>query len=260
MIPLLAGADATAVAFACVLARVAGIVGGMPLLGDGRLPKLVATSLVSTVTIAVIAARPDLLHVPPMTPSAALLAILSEALLGLAAGLSARIVLSTVQAIGELFSGIGGLSMAQMLDPMSGGHSDASGALMSLLGGMLLMAVGAPALWIASAFRSFETLPVGTLAISAERAISAALAFQTTAGMAIALAAPVIGAQIVGHLALAIAGKAAQKANLFYAIGFLVPLAVGGFALFLTLPILNVRLLELIEIAHRTFGGWLTPL
>jgi flagellar biosynthetic protein FliR len=227
------------------LSRILGLIAAAPLLGNSAVP--ISTKVSLGVMLAMIIA-PTVPALPAADPLslAGLLILVQETLVGLALGLSIRIVFAAVEMAGEISSLTMGLGFATFFDPQSHGRSSAISQFLALLMTMTFLAVNAHLVLLAALAESFVSLPISAGPVSGagfkELADWGAKIFSS--GVQISL--PIVAALLLTNVALGILTRAAPALNLF-GIGFPITLGVGMAVIALTLPFLSTPLQNLIH-------------
>ena len=223
--------------FALVLMRTAGLCASAPLLGSRPVPARVRLALALGLSLALFSAAGAPAAPLPTHLVALAGAALRETLLGLAAGLGARLALEAATTAGHLAGLSMGLGYGALVDPFHGAESTALSQLLSFgaLGAAIALGLHREAVaWLAYSLRA---LPPG--AAVDFRSLFWGVALQATVSLALAvrLAFPVLAAATLGHLVLGGAGRLAPQLNLS-SVGFSVSLLAGGLALFALAPTL----------------------
>lgn len=135
--------------------RVAGGTGSFPAFRI-LMSLALATALAPMVPVSWVDAARQLTTVPAM-----LYAMLTEVLLGLALGLVFQCFLSACSIAGTLIGMGTSLSMARMVDPVTGGQALVPQQILQMLFVLLLLLGNAHLVLIGVVARSFETLPPG---------------------------------------------------------------------------------------------------
>lgn len=239
---------------ACVLARTGGLLGTMPVFGDGRVPRMILAGVTSAIALAWICANPEA-KAGATSASSISGAIAADALMGCAAGISARLILAAFPIAGQVIGGTGGLNVAALVDSHGTGGSDVVGGLVSALSALVFVGVGGPGAAVASLWHSFEVAPPGAGIFGWQHLAGWSGLFSTTLRTAVALALPASLAQLSGHLLLAVASKAAPQSNFFHAVGFVVPLLLGLAAIGLACPWLAILASDTTGEAIRAISG-----
>lgn len=133
----------------------------------------------------------------------------NEAIVGGLMGLSASLVVAGARQAGELVSSQSGLATSALFDPETGEESTALGHLYGLIALAAFLAMDGPLMILDALLRSFETVPVGGLAMGQESAQelfsqtaeALKLALRAAAPPAVALAAAGVALGWLGRLA-----------------------------------------------------------
>jgi flagellar biosynthetic protein FliR len=185
------------------------------------------------------------------------IALLGQALAGVALGFAVFALFSAIQAAGDLIDLQVGFSLGAVLDPISGASSAPIGRFHQLLGLVILFAINGHVLVARAYVRSVEAVPSGQLDLArlAEEFVGLAGVFLTAA---VEIGLPVLAALFCTEVALGLLGKAAPQLNILV-IGFAAKTFVAIVLLGLTFVLLpgaaDSLLTRAITTAGRTFGG-----
>src|SRR5690349_14326552 len=217
-----------------VLARIASMVMLAPVFGDRGVPPMVRLMLVILLTVLVLPLVPA---APPLAlfSGAWVFAIIQQVLIGIAMGLTLRIVFEAFALAGELVSNGMGLGFAQLADPIRGGSSPVVGQFLMICASLLFLASGAHLTMLQGLAQSFEARPVSQAVLDPTTArLLVDWAGSLFAG-GLQLALPVVGALLAVNLALGVLGRSAPAINLM-AVGFPLTLVLGLLMLRWILP------------------------
>jgi len=146
--------------FVLVFARVGTLVMLMPGIGERFIFSRARLSLAFFIALMLLpVARPTLRVPPDMTGVATLL--ISELLIGLVIGLSARLVMAALQTAGTLVAQAMGLGFAMTVDPTGGTQNPSVGNFLTMLGITLILTTDLHHLAIAAIHESYRLLPPG---------------------------------------------------------------------------------------------------
>ena len=148
----------------------------------------------------------------PIDTGALLVSVVAQVLVGLALGFVVMLLLSAVQAAGNIIDVLAGFGLASIYDPMSGAASSPFGRLYELLATVLLFAVDGHIVLVRGFLRSFEAIPATSLDLGA----FAELLTDGLTGMfivAVQIALPIAAALFVADIALGLLGRAAPRIN-----------------------------------------------
>jgi flagellar biosynthesis protein FliR len=140
--------------------------------------------------------------------------VANEAVVGGLMGLSASLVIAGARQAGELVASQAGLSTSALFDPETGEESTPLGHLYGLIALAAFLAMDGPLVILDALLRSFETVPVGGLALGRESSL--ALFAQTGEALKLALraAAPPAVALATAGIALGWLGRLAPSVPL----------------------------------------------
>lgn len=175
----------------------------------GRIRVLFAFALALPVSPLVVG------EVPELTSTWALVsAVLFQVLCGAAMGFVTLLLVSAVQAAGELIDLFSMFAMASMLDPFSNTNSSIFGRIQYLIGTTLLFTSGGHLLMIQGMMSSFEALPVAAPDLGAlSKLLITDLGRMVLS--AVEIAAPVLACLFLADLALGMVSRAVPSLNVF---------------------------------------------
>ena len=179
-------------------------------------------------------------------------ALLTQIAIGLMLGFLTMLMISAVQAAGEMIDMFGGFSISSAFDPMSQSSAGVFGRFYNLLAMTLLFAINGHLLLVRGFFTSFEAVPLSGIPM-----MNLSGVFISTLGKfalaALEIAAPLLAVLVLAEIALGLLSRAAPQMNVF-ALGFslkiLLALGLAGLAI----PILPGAVTSLAETAVRTGG------
>ncbi|MDP1824542.1 MAG: flagellar biosynthetic protein FliR [Archangium sp.] len=221
--------------FVLVLTRISALMGTAPVLSSKSIPMRIKATLAFAISfLAFSAAGMPTIAVPDNFGTLAGL-VLSELAVGLAAGLSSRLVLDAAQFGGQTASGAMGLGFGHMINPNSGAESTTVGELYGALALGVALTLGIHTEAIAWIVRSLKEVPPGGTVdvITLSSAMVRQVIFAVT--LAIRVAYPLFAASLFGYAVLGLLGKASPQLSLSN-LGFGVSIMCGGGALYLVAP------------------------
>jgi flagellar biosynthesis protein FliR len=232
------------------LLRVLGLIFAEPILGNANVPVRVKVGFALLVTMLLAPLLPAMPRVDPASAAGVLIAV-QQLLIGLAMGFTLRIALTAVETAGQLAGLQMGLGFAVFFDPQSSAQTAVVGQFLGLFAILIFLAIDGHLMVLTALSQSFATLPVGAqpLDVSGFRLLIAWGGEIFRTGLIISL--PVIAALLIANVAVGIMTRAAPQLNIF-AVGFPVTLAVGFFALWLSIPFVGPSVQNLFEQAILT--------
>lgn len=216
------------------LTRILALVASAPILGNPSVPVRVKLGLAIMITLVVAPTLGPMPSIEPNSP-AGLLVLAQQIVIGVAMGLTMRIVFVAVEAAGELIGLQMGLGFAVFFNPQTKGFTPVIGQFLGLLTALTFLALNGHLQVISLLSESFRTLPISgdVLAASGFKVVVDWGSKIFAAGVLLAL--PPMAALLITNLALGILARAAPQLNIF-AIGFPVTLVVGMLTLAFVLP------------------------
>jgi len=244
--------DAWLAVLAYPLARILGLVSMAPIFGNDGMPRRIRLMTGLAIAIGLAPALPTAPSVP-LGSWDGLLIIGQQTLIGLAMGLSMRIVLAALEVMGELVSLQMGLSFATFFDPTAGGQTAVVSQFLTLTSSLIFLALNGHLLLVDALARSFEWLPITATPVHSEGWLLLARSGSVIFGSGVLMALPIVTALLITNIALGILTKAAPQLNLF-AIGFPITLTVGLGMLIMTLERMAPLLQRLYDMGFETMA------
>lgn len=213
--------------------RILALVGTAPLLSESSIPTRAKVGFSALVAMAI---APTLPPAPEISPAsyAGLWIAAQQVLVGIALGLTMRIVFAAVQTAGEFIGLQMGLSFASFFDPATGANTAVLARLMNMIAMLLFLALNGHLLMIGGLVRTFEVLP----ATAGYNVDGLGVLFEWSSQVMVSgmlLALPLIIVLLTISLALGILNRTAQQLSVF-AVGFPISLIVGLILLTIVLP------------------------
>lgn len=219
-----------AYSFMLIFARLAALVSLMPGIGERTIPVRVRLLLALAMTFVMFPVVSGLYGDLPRDIPPILLMLFGEILIGLAIGLSVRLIISALTTAGTIISFQTGLAFAQNVDPSVGTQTAIFASLFSVLGVVLIFALDLHHIAIAGIYDSFilfepgKLAPVGDFASIVTGLVSRAFV------VAIQLSAPFIVFGLMFYLGLGVLSRLMPQVQIFFVA---MPINIGlGFVLF----------------------------
>lgn len=218
-----------------VLARIASMLMLAPVFGERGVPQTVRLMIVLPLTVLVVplVPQPD----APLTLFSApwVSAMAQQVLIGIAMGLTLRLVFEAFALAGELIANSMGLGFAQLADPIRGVSTPIVGQFLIIVASLLFVASGAHLILIEGLVDSFRHGPVAQTVLNLDALrLMLSWAGSLFAG-GVQLALPVLAAMLAVNLAIGVLGRSAPTINLM-AVGFPLTLVLGLLMLQWILP------------------------
>jgi len=185
-------------------------------------------------------------------------AILGELAIGLLYGLCLALLNEMLLFAGQIAGVQFSFSLVNLMDPSSSIETPLLGNLFQLMGTLVLITAGLDRILLASLFRSFRAVPLGTYAL----APTAGLALVRAAGgifvAAVELAAPVLAATMLVEIAIALMGKLSPQLpvmSLTVPMKTLIGFVVLAGSLALWPRFIEARFSSLLDLAQQLIAG-----
>lgn len=178
---------------------------------------------------------------------------MQEVAIGLAIGFSARLAFAAFDLAGEVIGLQMGLSFAGFFDP-EGGQGTAVGSFMNTTATLTFVAMNGPLLLVAATLRSFDSLPMGRIALDfAGRFNPIALGAEIFA-LGLLIAVPFLAMIMFINLLLGVMSRVAPQLSLF-SIGFPITVSMGLVLLFVGLPWIERPMAQALMQLFNMFGS-----
>ncbi|PZU87252.1 MAG: flagellar type III secretion system protein FliR [Chelatococcus sp.] len=201
--------------FVLVFARVGTLVMLMPGIGERFIISRARLSLAFFIALLLMpVARPTLRVPAEMTGIVGLL--LGEILIGLVIGVSARLVMASLQTAGTIVAQTMGLGFAMTVDPTGGLQNPSIGNLLTMLGITLILTSDLHHLAIAAIYESYRVLPPAAIPNLAD---VVALALRAASGgfaIAVQISAPFIVFGLLFNLGLGVLARLMPQLQVFF--------------------------------------------
>ncbi|WP_338834463.1 Flagellar biosynthetic protein FliR [Moorella humiferrea] len=165
------------------------------------------------------------------------LAVVNEALAGLALGYLASLIFSAVQVAGQLLDLNMGLGMANLLDPQNASSTTVLGQFFNILALLLFFQMDGHHTVLLALQESFRLLPLGGVGFDGSIILAVVRLFSGMFSLAVRIAAPVIAVLFIADLTLSLIARTVPQLNVFI-LGFPLKIGLGLLILIAVLPML----------------------
>lgn len=232
--------------------RIMAMMAVVPVLGNRAIPARVKVALAVLITIAAAPMLPES-YSTPVDSYLGYVTIGREILIGVAMGMTVRLIFAAIEMGGEIAGLQMGLSFAGYIDPSSGSNNTAVSSYFGIIAVLLFLSINGHLLLISGVVNSFQHIPVGAgadvIGISKTIAQMGVKIFS----VALSIALPIIVTLLVVNLGLGIMSRIAPQLNVF-AVGFPISLTVGLCAVLFLLPYMERPLRILLEHSTTMLG------
>ena len=218
----------------------------LPVFGWNAIPMQIKAA--GTVLIALFFGliSPFAVNASQISGAEAAILIANEAIYGMALGLAVTVVFSAVKLSGSIIEQQMGMSMAQVVDPLTGEEAESMGSMLEMIFIMLFLAANGHHLFLLIVCRSYETFPVGTIPTVPVMAAGVIEAGSAMFLASLQLAAPVLAAFLVLLVVLAVLARIVPEMDILF-ISFPMRIGLGLLMVAVFMPFFNSFINEFAE-------------
>lgn len=238
------------VGFFMVLMRISAFFLVIPIFGWPSIPARIKVSLTLLLAVFFSMATP----VPPAATQASvpetILLLVNEATYGLALGLIAAVLFAAVRFGGHIIEQEMGLTMAEILDPLTGEEAQPLGNLLEMMFIIMFLSANGHHLFLATLSRSYEAWPAGTIPTIPVLTAGMVRAGSTLFVAGLKLAAPMLAASMLLMVVLAVLARTVPEMNILF---ISLPLRIGLGLLMVAafLPLISTFVSEFAELMGK---------
>jgi len=221
-----------------VLTRVSGFFLFVPILGSETIPVLMRISATLLLSIFFSITNPPMVSIHDVSTVQTIILLGGEATYGLALGIIASIIFSIVKLGGMIIEHQMGLTMAEVIDPLTEEHGQPLGSLLEMIFVIAFLAANGHHIFIKVIQRSYELFPAGKIPTIASLAGNMLEATSMLLIAGLRISAPILAALLVLLVALAILAKIVPEMDIFF-ISFPLRLLLGLLMLVAFVPFID---------------------
>lgn len=162
--------------------------------------------------------------------------VVREILVGMVIGFVSALIMSAVQLAGQILDLNMGLSMVNLLDPMTNTQMPVIGNFMFILAILIFFTINGHHMLLQAVMDSYALVPVGEAVVTTTLAEALVDMGASLFLIGFKVAAPVLAALFLTTVALGVLNRAVPQMNVFV-VGMPVQLGVGIFMLMVVLPL-----------------------
>nr|WP_320050096.1 flagellar biosynthetic protein FliR [uncultured Desulfuromonas sp.] len=236
------------------LARVAAILGSMPVFGSGQVPARAKLILALFMTFLIFPGVEPLLPSYSFDPLPLMLLIANEALLGIMMGFIARLIFTAVEFGGTIVGYQMGFAAANVYDPQNQRQVSLVSQFQNVFAILVFLALDVHHLFIQALVDSYSQLPPGLLDFSSE---AVPFIMELTGHMfvlAIRFSAPILAVLLLSGLVLGILARVFPQLNVFllsFPINIGMAFIIIGLTMNMVVAMLNREFFSLPETFER---------
>ena len=195
--------------------------------------------------------------ITPLAPSVqqastleAVLLIVNEATYGLALGLVAAILFAAVKLAGRIIEQEMGLTMAEILDPLTGEEAQPLGSLLEMMFIIMFLSANGHHLFLLTLSKSYEAFPAGSIPTISVLTAGIVQAGSTMLMAGLKLAAPLLAASLLLMVVLAVLARLVPEMDILF---ISLPMRVGLGLLMVAafLPFISMFVAEFAELMGK---------
>lgn len=224
--------------FAMVMTRISAFFLVVPVFGWQTIPMTVKATTAVTISIFFSLTNPPTVSAHQASAVQATLLLSCEATYGLALGIIASVLFSAVKLGGRIIEHQMGLSMAEIVDPLTQERGQPLASLLEMIFVIAFLAANGHHLLIKIIHHSYELFPAGKIPTVTVLAGNMLEATSTMLTAGLQLAAPIVAALLVLLVALAILSRIVPEMNIFF-ISFPLRIVVGLIMLVAFVPFID---------------------
>lgn len=234
------------IGFALVLTRISGFFLVLPVFGWKAVPPQVKAAVAILLALFFCAHKPLGIRTEEISVPAAIVLLAGEATYGLALGLIVALLFSVVQISGRIAEQQMGMTLSEIIDPLTGDESGELSSLMDMVFILLFLSANGHHLFLMILSKSYDAFPAGTiprLDLLVEGVVS------TSSVMFIAslrLAAPLLAGFLILMVALALFARLVPEMDIFL-VSMPAQIALGLFLVAAFIPFLGGFVTEMSE-------------
>ncbi|GAB7081007.1 flagellar biosynthetic protein FliR [Megalodesulfovibrio paquesii] len=242
--------------FMLTLFRLSVVLFLLPFFGGDKIPNPIKAALVIVLTMAIWPYLKFPASAFPGHPISILLMMLGEMVLGLTMGLVVNFIFAAIQTGGQLIGFQMGLTMSNVIDPMSGQSEGVTAHVLWMVTMLIFLSFNGHLYLLKAVALTFDIIPPGGLVLRPALVEQVLQASGQMFSLGIRIAAPVLVALFLVDLGLALVARAAPQMNVLF-VGFPLKLGVGFFFMGMLFTIMSDYMQDFIGQMSRMYEGML---
>lgn len=219
--------------FLAILLRLSIVLFMLPIFSSNQVPSTIKASIVLALSTMVYFLPHESIAPLPFETFSLLWVTIGEIIFGIIMGLTILLVLGAFQFAGELISFQMGFGFAQVADPQNGAQTAVMSRWFQIVATLLFFSMNGHHVVIKALVESFRTIPIGGFTLTASTYGDIVSLSGQLFVIAIRMAAPVMIALLMTHVALGLMARFAPQLNVISA-SFPLTILLGFFFLALS--------------------------
>lgn len=221
--------------FVC-LARISGLIGGIPIFSGIQTPLRIRAGLALTLSLIIVPGVASSITSLPHHPLLFGIIVVSEAILGYLLGFTAKLIIFAAQFGGTVVGYLMGFAAANIMDPQNQQQTPLISQFQNVIALLLFLALNIHHLFIRAIVKSFELLPVAPLDFSGDVIPYLMNMTSDMFVLGIRLCAPLLALLLLSDLVMAIMSRVFPQLNVFL-LKFPVNIGLGMIVMGITLDL-----------------------
>ncbi len=236
--------------FVMALTRISAFFMVLPVFGWDSIPIPIKVSLTLLLAFFFSMIMPLTASVQQASTLEAILLIVNEGTYGLALGLVASILFATVKCAGRIIEQEMGLTMAEILDPLTGEEAQPLGSLLEMMFIIMFLSANGHHLFLVTLFKSYEAFPAGSIPTIPVLTAGIVQAGSAMLMAALKLAAPMLAASLLLMVVLAVLARMVPEMNILF-VSLPMRVGLGLLMVIAFLPFISMFVNEFAELMSK---------
>lgn len=231
------------------LFRVLAVFGTAPVLGTRIVPMRVRLGLGVMLTVVIAPVVPPVVLGDASVPRLGAI-VFQQMLVGVAIGLTLRVVFAAMQLGAQVIALQMGLGFAQLIDPQNGAQTPVLSQFYLIIGTLVFLGLEGHHMLISLLVESFVLVPIGVSGIGIDGGLALVAFAGTLFTGAVMVALPATAAMVCVNVVMGVMTRAVPQFNMFVAFPAL--LLLGLMAVLVSLPSLVSQMTQMLDAAVAT--------
>ena len=236
--------------FVLALTRISAFFMILPVFGWDSIPVQIKVSLTLLLAFFFSMIMPLAAPVQQASTLEAILLIVNEGIYGLALGLVAAILFAAVKFAGRIIEQEMGLTMAEILDPLTGEEAQPLGSLLEMMFIIMFLSANGHHLFLLTLSKSYEAFPSGSIPTIPVLTAGVVQAGSTMLMAGLKLAAPLLAASLLLMVVLAVLARLVPEMDILF-ISLPMRVGLGVLMVIAFLPFISMFVTEFAELLGK---------
>jgi flagellar biosynthesis protein FliR len=222
--------------FLLVVFRIGTILMIVPIFGGRSVPATVKIGLSLLLSLVMLPLVANSVTALPESMPAYLVLVARELLIGAVVGFGVLVLFTALQAAGHIVGLQMGLSLANVVDPLTSSHASVIDQFYSLLAALVFFSIDGHHALILAMQQTFDVAPIGKMGLGLPEASVLLSLGRDIFIIAARIALPTAAALLLADVGLAVIARSVPQLNVFV-VGLPAKVAVGFLMLAITVPV-----------------------